>query len=140
MERLLPSRTLLLVEDNVSLAACATEFLARRGLDVVTAFDLSSALRHLPTKSWDAVVTDLDLTGRRSTDGLEVVAAAACSEPRPAILVWTGSATASVRSAAFHLGADEVVEKGNLSVLSLRLASCLVSRESGERGRPDPPS
>lgn len=139
MERLFPSRTLLLVEDDVLLAACATEFLAGRGFDVVTTFDLSSALQRLPTKSWDAVVTDLDLTGRRSTDGLEVVAAAARSEPRPAILVWTGSATAEVRSAAIHLGADDIVDKGNLSVLSLRLASCLVSRDSGEPGRPDLP-
>ncbi|MHB1046967.1 MAG: response regulator [Thermoanaerobaculia bacterium] len=139
MERFLSSRTLLLVEDNVSLAACATEFLARRGLDVDAAFDLASALQRLPTRSWDAVVTDLDLTGRRSTDGLEVVAAAACSEPRPAILVWTGSATAEVRSAAFHLGADDVVEKGNLSVLCRRLASCLVARDSREPGRPDLP-
>lgn len=76
MERLLPSRTLLLVEDDASLAACATEFLARQGLEVVPAFDLSSALQRLPTKPWDAVVTDLDLTGRRTTDGLQVVAAA----------------------------------------------------------------
>ena len=139
MERLLPPRTLLLVEDDASLAACATEFLARRGLEVVPAFHLSSALQRLPTMPWDAVVTDLDLTGRRTTDGLQVVAAAACSVPRPAILVWTGSATAEVRSDAFHLGADDVVEKGSLSALSRRLASCLVARESGGTGQPDRP-
>ena len=130
MERTSPRGTLLLVEDDASFAFCAAEFLARRGFEVAQARDLDSALVLLAAQRWAAVVTDLDLTGRHTRDGLEVVAAAARFEPRPVIFVWTGSATTEVRQEAFRLGADLVVEKGSLWDLEARLRVCLAERPS----------
>ena len=130
MERTSPRATLLLVEDDVSFAFCTAEFLARRGFEAAKALDLDSALVLLAARRWAAVVTDLDLTGRQTREGLEVVAAAARFEPRPVIFVWTGSSTAEVRQEAFRLGADLVVEKGSLWDLEARLRACLAERPS----------
>ena len=130
MERTSPRATLLLVEDDVSFAFCTAEFLARRGFEAAKALDLDSALVLLAARRWAAVVTDLDLTGRHTRDGLEVVAAAARFEPRPVIFVWTGSSATEVRQEAFRLGADLVVEKGSLWDLEARLRVCLAERPS----------
>lgn len=121
---------LLLVEDYPLLAACAADYLSRRGLSVETANDTVSALRALASRSWDVVVTDLDLTGTGTADGMDVVAAAARAEPRPAILVWSGGADAETRAAALLLGADAVLEKGRLSDLADRVASLLAKPEA----------
>lgn len=120
---------LLLVEDDVSLAICAAEFLSRRGHDVELAFDLPSASCALARRTWPAVVTDVDLSGPSGTEGLEVVSAAAVLRRRPAIVVWSGCVSERLRREALRLGADAVLEKGSLWELEAELARQLAKRQ-----------
>jgi len=120
-----PLYYVLLVEDNAVLATCAAEYLTRRGLQVDTASSTERAFECLSEQPYDAVITDLDLTGTGRPDGLAVVAAAASARPRPAVLVWTGSSSGLVDQEARRLGADAVLEKPGLAELAHALASHL---------------
>lgn len=121
-----PLYHVLLVEDDDVLAACAAQYLTTRGLQVDTVSDADSALTRLTGQPYDAVVTDLDLTGRGHPDGLTVVAAAARVQPRPTIiLVWSGSTSGPVSAEARRLGADVVMEKSRLAELAHALAAHL---------------
>lgn len=124
-----PPDALLLVEDDVSLAICAAEFLSRRGHDVELAFDLPSASFALARRAWPAVVTDVDLSGPAGTEGLEVVSVAAALRRRPAIVVWSGCVSERLRREALRLGADAVLEKGSLWELEAELARQLAKRQ-----------
>lgn len=131
---------LLLVEDDPLLAASTAAFLSRGGFEVETALDLVTAEALLRERRWTGVVTDVDLTGRRTRDGLAVVATAAGLAPRPAILVWTGYAPPDLVAVALRLGADAVLEKGSLRELEARLRGCTGRLDRPQTGGGDRPT
>ncbi|MBL8112931.1 MAG: response regulator [Acidobacteria bacterium] len=112
---------ILLVEDNTEIEAVAVRYLAQRGLQVDTARGVEEALVRLSGTSYDAVVTDLDLSGSGSTDGLRIIAAAAVALPKPRILLWSGSISHSIDEQARRLGADDVLSKPGLAALAATL-------------------
>jgi CheY-like chemotaxis protein len=120
-----PVYDVFLVEDDDTLAACAVRYLVQRGLLVDSVRNLEQALNRLSSVAYDAVVTDLDLTGTGRPDGLAVVPAAARAQPRPTVIVWSGSVSSSVLDEARRLGADAVLGKGALAELAHALATHL---------------
>jgi len=120
-----PLYHVLLVEDDDALATCAVRYLVQRGLLVDNVRDLEQALNRLRSMPYDAVVTDLDLTGTGRPDGLAVVAAAARARPRPTVILWSLSITVSVLDQARRLGADAALGKGALAELAHTLATHL---------------
>lgn len=115
----------LLVEDDIFLLGCASEYLTARGFVVTPVGDLSFALSLLSERSYDGVITDLHLTGTGRPDGLNVVAAAARVRPRPAIVIWTGSPLDEFLERGSGHGADALLQKGTLSELAHVLGGLL---------------
>ncbi|MBL8114582.1 MAG: response regulator [Acidobacteria bacterium] len=130
MESTREVRRILFVEDNAEIEAVAVRYLARRGLRVDTARGVEDALMRLTSTSYDAVVTDLDLSGSGTTSGLRVIAAAAQALPKPWILLWSGSISHSVDEQARRLGADDVLGKPGLAELAATL-TWLLDRPHG---------
>lgn len=98
---------ILWIDDDEPTVEMATQFLKRRGLDVVGCTKPNDGLRRLRQDEEIAIlVTDLRMPG---LDGFQVLAeasAARTSGRRFAIFVLTGHATPADEAKALELGAD----------------------------------
>lgn len=116
--------TVLLVEDEPTIAITLRDDLVDHGYQVTSTGDGAEALQLLSRQRFHAVVTDLRLPG---ADGVEIVCAARRSSPGTRILVV--SAFAAARAEALHAaGARELLHKpfANQDVLTwlARAAPC----------------
>lgn len=78
------------------------------GLEVTTARDGEKAIAKMHSGFFDLVMTDLLMPVR---DGFQVVKAAKQMDPQTMVIVLTGNETKEAAVAAFHLGADDFVQK-----------------------------
>jgi DNA-binding NtrC family response regulator len=102
------ARSVLVVEDHVSLRHALARHLRRAGWIVETTGTAGEAMERIARGSFDAVVVDLQLPDR---SGREVVAF--CTETRPdtAVVVVTGYATLEEATSTLRLGARDFVTK-----------------------------
>ena len=104
-------RTLLIVEDNLSVCAAIRSYMSRYGRwdEVLTANDagrgLLLAVEHQP----EAIVLDNRMPGGDGIDALEALRGAC---PEAIIVMHTSDDSTDIRLAAERLGADAVVSKG----------------------------
>lgn len=108
--------TVLLVEDEPTIAITLADDLTDHGYQVTSTDDGAEALALLATRRFHAVVTDLRLPG---ADGVEIASAVQRTSPTTRILVVT--AFAADREHALHAaGAREVLHKpfANQAVLA----------------------
>src|ERR1041385_3342521 len=85
------NQTLLIVDDDPSVALTLKMIFEREGYAVATAASCAEALRTLNTgRHFDAVITDLNM--EREDIGLEVVRPAQQLTARPVVVVCTGYA------------------------------------------------
>lgn len=102
----------LVVEDEPALAALAVHYLEGLGCRVDEAPSLSVAMALLASRTYAAVLTDLQLTRAGRDEGLEVVRVAAATDPKPLIVLWTGGGSPNVdEEGALQLGADAYLQK-----------------------------
>lgn len=105
-----PLKSVLIVEDEVSIRDILVEMFEVEGNSVASAALLPDALALLRTKRFDLIVTDLRLGGKRD-GGLQVMALAGMLSPDATILVLTAYADDSNRQASFRLGGTHFLEK-----------------------------
>lgn len=103
-------RSILLVDDEVSILRTLRMVFEHEGYDVATA-ENSAQARALLTKNghFDAVITDLNM--EKEDIGLEVARAAMNCKPKPAVVVCTGFASANNTRAALDMGIDYMAYK-----------------------------
>jgi DNA-binding response OmpR family regulator len=123
---------LLLIEDNLDLAANVGEFLESRGCSVDYARDGTHGLQLAGGEGYDAVILDLGLPG---LDGLTLCRRLRDTARRDIpIVMLTARDTESDKLSGFDAGADDYVTKPfSLLELHARLKA-LVRRASGSRG------
>jgi CheY-like chemotaxis protein len=82
-----PKSAILVVDDEQEHAAVMCEALQRLGHKCDVTYNLSEAQQRMNRKSYDVIVTDLMMDGRR--DGLEVLRRAKQMNPPPPVLLVT---------------------------------------------------
>ena len=103
-------RRVLIVEDEQCIRDVLVELFETEGVEVSAAASLDYAKWVLGRRSFDLVVTDIRLGGRRD-GGLHVMASAAMLSPEAAIIALTAFPDEANRNASMRLGATHFVEK-----------------------------
>jgi DNA-binding response OmpR family regulator len=99
----------LYVEDAVDQALLVKAFFSTMaGYQVTHAQDGEAALRFIGSRTWDILVTDLNLPG---PDGFALIKAFRAKFPRLPILVTTGYTQPEYEEQALRTGADQVLIK-----------------------------
>lgn len=104
------TRRVLIVEDEQSIRDVLVELFETDGVDVSAAATLEYAKWILGRRTFDLVVTDIRLGGRRD-GGLQVMAAAGMLSPEAAVIALTAYPDDANRGAALRLGAAHFLEK-----------------------------
>jgi two-component system, OmpR family, response regulator TctD len=99
---------LLLVEDNPSMRITLQRTLERRGIQVSTCDDGSSALDRWRASLPDVVLLDLSLPGR---DGLQVLSDARAEGLGTPVLILTARGTVGDKIIGLNTGADDYLPK-----------------------------
>jgi DNA-binding response OmpR family regulator len=104
------SPAVLLVEDDQSIRDVLVELFDVNGTDVTAVATLDDAKQALGRRTYDLIVTDLNLAGKRD-GGLQVMAAAGLLSTDAPIIVLTAFPDEANRSASHRLGATYFLEK-----------------------------
>jgi DNA-binding NtrC family response regulator len=112
---------LLIVDDEEQLLELYRKLFRRQKFEVLTATSVSDALIICRTNPPDVIVADACMR-----DG-GVLALLGAIGNRLAVLVNTGSDAVSIAAAARHLGAVDVVEKGNGPIALLNTVKRVLS-------------
>jgi DNA-binding NtrC family response regulator len=104
-----PKIAVLIVDDEQEHAAVMCEVLARLGHKCDVAYSLADAQQRLNRKSYDVIVTDLMMDGRR--DGLEVLRRAKQMTPPPPVLLVTAVNDVPTSKQAMTEGAYDYITK-----------------------------
>jgi DNA-binding response OmpR family regulator len=107
-ERPAPHRVLL-VDDDDGVRDMMNMTLERKGFDVVVAANVTEALRHIATETFDVLITDLHMPN--PGDGFTVVTAMRHSQPDALTLLVSGYPDVQGAMAAILLEADEIIVK-----------------------------
>ena len=104
------TRTVLLVEDEHSIRDTLTELFEVEGTEPVAAATLGEAKAALARRSYDLIVTDIRLGGKRD-GGLQVMAASGLLSPDATVIVLSAFPDDDNRQASLRLGATHFLEK-----------------------------
>lgn len=102
---------LLVVDDDAATLFGFSEYFRARGFVVDAAAALEDAEALLAERRYDAVVSDLRLTGPSLVEGLVVLASAQSARPQPCTVLVSGYLTAETEREASRLGIDRVISK-----------------------------
>ncbi len=102
--------SVLLVEDDQSIRDILVELFDVDGTAVTAVATLDQAKQALGRRTYDLIVTDLNLAGKRD-GGLQVMAAAGLLSTDAPIIVLTAFPDEANRSASHRLGATYFLEK-----------------------------
>ncbi|HEX6202530.1 MAG TPA: response regulator, partial [Thermoanaerobaculia bacterium] len=105
-----PARAVLVVDDSLSVRKVLARRLGRLGLEVTTAKDGEEALELLRERSFDALVTDLEMPRMNGYQLLETVRRRAETRRLPVVVVTT-RAGREHGDLAHRLGADRYLTK-----------------------------
>lgn len=105
-----PPPSVLIVEDEQSIRDILVELFDVEGSVVQSAGTLDAAKAVLGTRSFDLIVTDIRLGGRRD-GGLQVMAAAGVLSPEATVIALTAFPDDDTRCASIRLGATHFLEK-----------------------------
>ncbi len=100
--------TVLLVDDDPTVAWALGRFLTRRGFAVAVCSDGSDALQLLQKQEFESLISDVQLP---SLNGLALVEWARLERPRMRVIVMTAFGSESIRAAALRKGAILYAEK-----------------------------
>ena len=103
------AHNVLLVDDDDAVRAMMCATLEHKGFEVVAAANVTEALRHIATESFDVLITDLHMPN--PGDGFTVVTAMRHSQPDALTLLVSGYPDVQSAMAAILLEADEIMVK-----------------------------
>lgn len=99
----------LVVDDDDAIRMILQEGLQRDGFEVVTASNVSDALRHIATEHFDVLLSDLHMP--LAGDGFTVVSAMRHTHPKALTMVLSGYPALDEAMAAIISQADEIIVK-----------------------------
>lgn len=102
--------SVLIVEDEVCIRDVLVELFNVGGTVVASAATLERAKSMLASRSFDLIITDIRLGGRRD-GGLQVLAAAGVLSPQATVIALTAFPDDAIRQACLRLGATHFMEK-----------------------------
>jgi EAL domain-containing protein (putative c-di-GMP-specific phosphodiesterase class I)/CheY-like chemotaxis protein len=119
------ARPILVVDDDAALARAFQRVLSTAGFEVVLAVDGAAALHELERRSFDVIVSDIQMPGMSGVDLLRGVRARDLDVP---VVLMTGNPTLETAMEAISLGALQYLQKpvaSELLVGTVRRASTL---------------
>jgi two-component system response regulator HydG len=122
----MPKARVLVIDDNLAMAETVVEYLTKHGLSADASGSGDEGIARLKGHLYDAVLTDLRMTG---TDGLDVLDAVKTLDPSIPVVIMTAfggvdSAVDAIRRGAYHY----VTKPFKLDVIRL-----LIDRAINER-------
>jgi DNA-binding response OmpR family regulator len=99
----------LVVDDDDAVREMVQAGLERDGFEVVTASNVSDALRHIATEHFDVLLSDLHMP--LAGDGFTVVSAMRHTHPKALTMVLSGYPALAEAMAAIISQADEIITK-----------------------------
>lgn len=102
--------SVLIVEDDTCIRDVLVDLFDIEGTVVKSAATLESAKAVLSSRSFDLIVTDIRLGGRRD-GGLQIMAAAGVLSPDATVITLTAFPDDDNRQASLRLGASHFLEK-----------------------------
>jgi DNA-binding NtrC family response regulator len=108
-ENEIPKATVLVVDDEQDHAQVMCEALDRQGHRCDVTYNLAEAEARLKQKSYDVIVTDLVMDGKR--DGLEVLRKAKSLVPPPQVILVSAHGDIPIAVQAMNEGAFGFIEK-----------------------------
>ena len=103
------SHRVLLVDDDDAIREMMTASLAHKGFDVITAANVTEALKLITTESFDVLITDLHMPN--PSDGFAVITAMRHIQPKALTLLASGYPDVKSAMDAILLEADEIIVK-----------------------------
>lgn len=135
------AKRVLIVEDEQSIRDILVELFEVEGNELLSAETLPEALDLLRSRSFDLIITDLRLGGKRD-GGLQVMALAGMVSPEATVLVLTAYPDDANRQASTRLGALHFLEKpadlhtiatlANQAGVGTAFGASTVGRETGD--------
>ena len=100
--------SILVVDDERVMREALQQLLSLDGYDVTLAVDGDDALRSLPRRGFDVIVSDVCMPG---ADGLEVLERSRAANPNVGVILMSGYATMDTAIEALRLGANDFLLK-----------------------------
>jgi DNA-binding NtrC family response regulator len=100
--------SILVVDDERVLREALQQLLSLDGYDVTLAVDGDDALRSLPQRGFDVIVSDVCMPG---ADGLQVLERSRAANPNVGVILMSGYATMDTAIEALRLGANDFLLK-----------------------------
>jgi len=104
----MPSRSVLIVDDDPEMCRMLVEVLQDRGLEAKYAVDVDQALGLLEGEHFSAVVSDIRMSPR---DGFELLEAVRRLEAAPPVILMTSFATCGTAHEVREAGAFAFIKK-----------------------------
>jgi two-component system, sensor histidine kinase len=124
-----PSDSVLLIEDDISLARTLTAYLGKQGIDAVSVASGAEMFRQIESRNFASFIVDLTLPDE---DGIVLIRKLRARTDAP-IIVQTGRADLDDKLAAFELGANDYITKPiDPRELAIRLKSTLARFAEGK--------
>jgi len=124
-------RSILLVDDEISVLQTLRMILEREGYEITTAQSCAEALTRLKSGKFDAIIADLNMEA--DDIGFEVARAAMKLKPKPAVVIYTGYGNPANARTALELGIDYLAMKP-IAIEELTSAlNRLISRDRDRR-------
>lgn len=101
----------LFVDDDTALHFAYSKMLEREGIDVDFCQSLQEAIKHIKSRPYHAVISDLRLAGTENTDGLDVMRVLQKEQPKARIILATGYSNSVIEQEARDLGVTHFFEK-----------------------------
>jgi DNA-binding response OmpR family regulator len=120
--------SLLVVDDEEAVRFGVRTYFAARGFAVDTAASLGAAAACLTRRRYDAVVSDLRLTGSDATEGLELLRHVRAGSAFTPFVLLTGLGGDGVRAEAIRCGASAVLTKPRPLAELAAVVECLLAR------------
>jgi DNA-binding NtrC family response regulator len=121
------NRSLLVVDDEPTFLNCLVRDLSSSGLQITTATNGEEGINKINEEFFDLVMTDLSMP---VYNGFQVIQAAKQRSRQTMVIVVTGNETTETAVNAFHLGADDFLQKPcDTDELLCRISNCLAKQD-----------
>ena len=124
-------RSILLVDDEISVLQTLRMILEREGYRVTAAQSCAEALTRLKSGTFDAVITDLNMEAEDI--GFDLARAAMKLKPKPAVVIYTGYGNPANARTALELGIDYLAMKPIATDDLISALNRLISRDRDRR-------